>query len=59
MADENTEAQPIEVGDELHACPACGYAQGFHVAFVRDGEALRLELICPSCGARYNLNKLI
>ena len=58
---EDTGAEPIEVADELHVCPQCGYDNGFHVAFVRepDGDSLRVELICPSCSARYNLNRHI
>ena len=53
-------------GDELHACPACGYALGFHTSFVsanagRDNpikstrEVYRVILICPECGARYDV----
>jgi predicted RNA-binding Zn-ribbon protein involved in translation (DUF1610 family) len=55
------DAQPIEVTDELHSCPECGYEQGFHVAFVRvgDGRQLRIDLICPSCATRYNLDRVI
>ncbi len=52
---------PIEVTDDLHICPQCGYTDGFHVAFVREGQtdSLRLDLICPSCSARYTLNRHI
>ncbi len=57
MTADKTNAEPIEVADELHACPRCDYTDGFHVAFVREGDALRLDLICPSCSARYNLNR--
>jgi uncharacterized protein YbaR (Trm112 family) len=59
-ADERT-TEPIEVADELHACPKCDYTGGFHVAFVREpeGDSLRMELICPNCSARFNLNRHI
>jgi hypothetical protein len=60
MADDDRKTEPIEVGDELHICPSCGYTDGFHVAFVREPEdVLRMDLICPSCGARFNLNRRI
>ena len=61
MADDDRKSEPIEVADELHACPRCDYDNGFHVAFVREpeGDSLRLELICPSCSARFNLNHRI
>jgi len=55
-----------KMGDELHACPACGYALGFHTSFIsaslsRDNpikstrEVYRVILICPECGARYDV----
>lgn len=57
--DRNT--PDLAVDRELHACPECGYQQGFHVAFVREKnrEELRLELICPNCSARFNLNRYL
>jgi len=59
-ADKKT-AEPIEVTDELSVCPSCGYADGFHVAFVREGQtdSLRPDLICPNCSTRYTLNRHI
>src|SRR4030066_389284 len=36
------EPEEIQVGEELSACPRCGYGAGFHVAFRRQGRALRL-----------------
>ncbi len=61
MTADERKVEPIEVADDLYACPACDYTDGFHVAFVREGEgdSLRLELICPSCSARFNLNRRI
>lgn len=49
-------AQPtvVEVSADLHACPDCGYQNGFHVGFRRVGQAgteLAIWLICPSCSA--------
>ncbi len=59
MTADTRKVDPVEVVDELYACPKCDYKDGFHVAFVREegGESLRLELICPSCSARFNLNR--
>ena len=61
MGSDEKITEAIEVGDELSVCPKCGYADGFHVAFVREGQtdSLRLDLICPNCSARYNLNRHI
>lgn len=60
------EIQPLTVENELHTCPACGYERGFHTSFVSNGskgdtaagspgEGFRLILICPECGARYDV----
>lgn len=56
----------LTVEDELHTCPACGYALGFHTSFinanaVKDNpikstrEVYRVIMICPECGARYDV----
>ena len=56
----------LPVEDELHTCPDCGYTLGFHTSFVstsasRDTpvrstrEVWRVILICPECGARYDV----
>ena len=56
----------LPVENELHTCPACGYERGFHASFVRADpvrdnpdksprEIHRVILICPECGARYDV----
>jgi len=56
----------LAAGQELHTCPACGYSLGFHTSFVSEGarrdtsipssrEGYRVILICPECGARYDV----
>ena len=60
------EIRNLPVEDELHTCPDCGYTLGFHTSFVstsasRDNpvkstrEVWRVILICPECGARYDV----
>jgi predicted RNA-binding Zn-ribbon protein involved in translation (DUF1610 family) len=60
------EITSLSVENELHTCPACGYERGFHTSFVNDGsnrdtsvksprEVFRVILICPECGARYDV----
>ena len=55
------EITAIDIKEELHVCPNCGYQRGFHVSFIsKDSqERLALVLICPSCGSRYDVGKLI
>jgi hypothetical protein len=62
---EPGEITMLAPGNELHTCPSCGYALGFHTSFVnaasRDNpirstrEVYRVILICPECGARYDV----
>ena len=53
--------EAVEVAGEFRVCPACDYQRGFHVSFISGGKkgALGLVLICPSCGARYEIGKSI
>jgi hypothetical protein len=56
----------LSVENEFHTCPECGYERGFHTSFIntaqgRDNavrstrEVFRVILICPECGARYDV----
>ena len=57
----NKDIRTIDVQEEFRICPNCGYQRGFHVSFIpKEGKKLlRLVLICPSCGSRYEIGKLI
>ena len=46
----------VEIADELTLCPACDYTGGFHVSFVRDGDRLKIVLVCPSCSAKFDID---
>ncbi len=67
---EPKEITRLAISGELRACPACGYGLGFHVSFagVNTGpgpavrttrEAFRVILICPECGARYDVGWMV
>jgi uncharacterized protein with PIN domain len=46
----------IELAEEFRICPQCSYELGFHSSFLLDGAAgYRIILICPECGARYDV----
>lgn len=60
------EIRMLKPADDLHICPACGYALGFHTSFInvsanKDNpikstrETWRVILICPECGARFDV----
>ena len=67
---EPREITRLAVRSELRSCPACGYGLGFHVSFEAAGkgtepavrttrESFRAILICPECGARYDVGWLV
>jgi len=61
MSKVSKEITKVEVKEEFRVCQACAYGHGFHVSFVPrdDSDALQLILICPNCGARYDIGKEI
>ena len=61
MSEVSENISTLEVKEEFRVCLSCDYHRGFHVSFMPegDGQLLRLVLICPNCGARYDLGKLI
>ncbi len=61
-----SEIQNIKIEDEFRICPACGYELGFHTSFLKlhagkdspvksTREVYQVILICPECGARYDV----
>jgi hypothetical protein len=63
---EPGEIRMLRIEGELHACLSCGYALGFHTSFIsasanKDNpikstrDVYRVILICPECGARYDV----
>ncbi len=49
----------VEVTEDFHICPSCGYQRGFHLSFIaRQGtDSSSLILVCPDCGARLDIGK--
>lgn len=47
----------IEPEGSVSTCPACGYRDGFHVAFRFEGDAGKgaVILICPACHQRFEI----
>ncbi len=39
----------VDAGDEFKVCPHCGYEDGFHSMFQKEGGATKWLFICPSC----------
>ena len=45
----------INLDEEFRGCPQCSYELGFHSSFLRSEKGYRIILICPDCGARYDV----
>jgi hypothetical protein len=39
----------VKMDDEFKICPSCGYEDGFHSMFRKDGDTTKWLFICPSC----------
>ena len=61
MAREVKEIERVEVDKEFRVCPDCGYEHGFHVSLIPEdaGARLGIVLVCPSCGARYDIGRAL
>lgn len=44
------------VENEFSVCDVCGYKLGFHVSFEKKDQKHRVILICPQCGAKFNIH---
>lgn len=51
----SAEITAVPMKEEFRVCPQCGYDLGFHSSFLGDGSGYRIILICPECGARYDV----
>ena len=43
------EIEKVETGEEFKVCPSCGYNDGFHSMFKKEGDIMKWLFICPSC----------
>ena len=45
----------IDMGDVFRVCPECGYEDGFHSMFKKDGDTRKWLFICPNCHAVFDV----
>ncbi len=43
------EIKTVKMDTEFKICPSCGYKDGFHSMFTKDGGITKWLFICPSC----------
>jgi transposase-like protein len=51
----NREIKQIEFKDAFEVCPECGYKDGFHSIFEKDGGTTKWLFICPSCHSVFDI----
>jgi hypothetical protein len=49
------EIKNVEMEDEFKVCPSCGYEDGFHSMFRKEGVITKWLFICPSCHDIFNI----
>jgi len=45
----------VKMEAEFRTCPVCGYKDGFHSMFKKEGDTTRWLFICPSCRKIFDL----
>ena len=45
----NDDVHEVEMGEEFKICPNCGYKDGFHSMFRKEGDETKWLFICPNC----------
>jgi len=43
------EVNKVTMNGEFKICPLCGYNDGFHSMFKKEGDVTKWLFICPSC----------
>lgn len=49
----------IPLEDEFKICPTCGYEDGFHSMFKKDGDVTKWLFICPSCHNVFDIGRTV
>jgi Zn finger protein HypA/HybF involved in hydrogenase expression len=45
----------LEMQETFRSCPTCGYRDGFHSSFQKEGALLKWLLVCPSCHDTFDI----
>ena len=49
----------VSIENEFKVCPSCGYKNGFHSMFRREGEITKCLYICPSCSNVFDIGHTV
>jgi hypothetical protein len=55
----NYEINAVEMQGQFKICPSCGYKDGFHSMFKKDGEITRWLFICPACHEVFDIGHTV
>ena len=45
----------VQMKTEFRVCPACGYQDGFHSMFKKEGDTTRWLFVCPACHRTFDI----
>jgi len=45
----------VQLDGEFKICPSCGYKDGFHSMFRKEGRKTKWLFICPSCHSVFDI----
>jgi len=51
----NYKVNIIKMENEFKICPSCGYKDGFHSMFRKEGDITKWLFICPSCQSVFDI----
>ena len=49
------EIKKVSMNEEFKICPECGYRDGFHSMFKKEGDDTKWLFICPSCHSVFDI----
>ena len=49
------EINKVTMDEEFKICPQCGYKDGFHSMFKKEGDVRKWLFICPSCHSIFDI----
>jgi transcription elongation factor Elf1 len=49
------QVKKFSLKSEFRDCPTCGYKDGFHSMFKKEGKIVRWLLICPACHDAFDI----
>jgi hypothetical protein len=53
------DVEKVEMQETFRICPTCGYRDGFHSMFRKQGQTTSWLFICPSCHKIFDIGMTV